>query len=145
MLLCEFQGIASYVIPEYRDAAMQHILDRKFDPSKPPNIENRYLQMYRVPRYTIEPGSSGMKMPDFANVLHVDTMGLYILLHGRPGRNFFSGMVIDHAFRVNQRSVFGYGLGRLMMPGGRDPHFRRLYACLLALPRRYREAIVEYN
>jgi len=31
------------------------------------------------------------------------------------------------------------------MPGGHDPHFRRLYACLLALPRRYREAIVKYN
>ena len=145
MLLCEFQGIALYVIPMYRDTAMQHILDRKFDPSKLPNIEKRYLQMYRIPRYTIEPGSAGMKMPDFANVLHVDTMGLYILLHGRPGRNFFSGVVLDHAFRVNQRSVFGYGLGRLMMPGGHNPHFRRLYACLLALPRRYREAIVEYN
>ena len=31
------------------------------------------------------------------------------------------------------------------MPGGRDPHFRRLYACLLALPRRYQEAIIKYN
>jgi len=93
----------------------------------------------------VEPGSSGMKMPDFANVLHIDTMGLYILLHGHPGRNFFSGMVIDHAFRVNRQFVFGYGLGRLMMPGGHDPHFHRLYTCLLALPRRYQEAIVEYN
>ena len=92
--------------------------------------------MYQVPRYVIEPGSSRMKIPDFANVLHVDTIGLYILLHGHPGCNFFSGTVINHAFRVNRRSVFGYGLGRLMMPGGREPHFRRLFACLLALPRR---------
>ena len=101
--------------------------------------------MYQVPCYAIEPGSSRMKIPDFANVLHIDTMGLYILLHRHPGRNFFSGTVIDHAFRVNRRSIFRYGLGRLMMPGGREPHFRRLFACLLALPRRYREAIVEYN
>ena len=145
MILCEFHRIASYVIPEYCDTAMHYILDRKFNPSKPPNIENRYLQMYLIPQYTIEPGSLGMKMPDFTNVLHVDTMGLYILLHRHPGRNFFSGVVINHAFRVNRWSIFGYGLGRLMMPGGRDPHFRRLYACLLALPRRYQEAIVEYN
>ena len=145
MLLREFHAIASRVIPEYRDTAMQQILEGKFDPRKPPQIDMKYLQMYRLSRYTGEPGSSGMKMPDFANVLNVDTMGLYILLHGRPGRNFFSGVVIDHAFRVNRRSVFGYGLGRLMTPGGREPHFRRLFACLLALPRRYREAIIEYN
>ena len=37
--------------------------------------------MYQVPRYDVEPGSLGMKPPDFTNVLHVDTMGLYILLH----------------------------------------------------------------
>jgi len=145
MLLREFHGIASRVVPEYRDTAMQHILEGKFDPLKPPKIEARCLQIYRIPRFSGEAGNSGMKMPEAANALHVDTMGLYILLHGRPGRNFFSGVVIDHAFRVNRRSIFGYGLGRLMMPGGREPHFRRLYACLLALPRRYREAIVEYN
>jgi hypothetical protein len=86
-----------------------------------------------------------MKMPEFTNVLHIDMMGLHILLHGHPGRNFFSGVVIDHAFRVNRWSIFGYGLGRLMMPGGCEPHFCRLYTCLLALPRRYREGIVEYN
>ena len=86
-----------------------------------------------------------MRMPDLNNILHVDVMGLYILLHRRPGRNFFTGVVIDHAFRVNRRSVFGYGLGRLIMPGGHEPNFRRLFACLLALPRRYREAIVEHN
>ena len=145
MLLREFHGIASWVVPKYRDTAMQHILEGKFNPLKPPKVDTRYLQLYRIPRFTGEVGHSGMKMPEAVNVLHVDTMGLYILLHGRPGRNFFSGVVIDHAFRVNRRSVFGYGLGRLMMPGGREPHFHRLYACLLALPRRYQEAIVEYN
>jgi hypothetical protein len=145
MLLREFHRIASRVVPEYRDTAMQHIMGGKFNPQKPPKIDTKYLQMYWVIRYTGEQGNSGMKMPDVANVLHVDIMGLYILLHGRPGRNFFSGVVIDHAFRVNRRSVFRYGLGRIMMPRGREPHFRRLFACLLALPRRYREAIVKYN
>jgi hypothetical protein len=80
---------------------MRHVLEGKFDPSKPPKIETRYLQMYQVPQFTGDAGSPGMKMPEFTNVLHVDTMGLYILLHGGPGRNFFSGVVIDHAFRVN--------------------------------------------
>ena len=101
--------------------------------------------MYQIPCYDMEPGSSGMKPPDFAKILHIDTMGLYILLHGRPICNFFLDVVIDHMFRVNHRSVFMYGLGRLMMPDGRDPHFRWLFVCLLAMPRRYREAIVKHN
>lgn len=144
MLLREFREVASRVIPEYRDRAMQQVLDRtSFDPNSPPKIDLTHTQMYRVPRFGVE--TSRMRMPDATNVLHVDVMGLYILLHGRPGRNFFSGVVIDHAFRVNRRSVFGYGLGRLITPGGREPHFRRLFACLLALPRMYREAVVEYN
>jgi len=84
-------------------------------------------------------------MPEFVNILHIDIMGLYILLHGQPGHNFFSGVVMDHAFRVNRRSVFGYGLGRLMTPGGHEPHFRRLFGCLLALPRRYWEVVAKYN
>ena len=145
MILREFHGISSRVIPEYCDTAMQYIMEGKFDPGKPPKIDIKYLQMYRIERYTGEVGGSGMRMPDLNNALHIDVMGLYILLHGRPGRNFFTGVVIDHAFRVNRRSVFGYGLGRLIMPGGREPNFRRLFACLLALPRRYREAVVEHN
>ena len=39
MLLCEFHAVSSHVIPEYRNTAMQHILDKKFDPRKQPNIE----------------------------------------------------------------------------------------------------------
>ena len=136
MLLREFRDIASCVVPQYRDRAMQHILDRAFDPNNPPKVPLAYLQRYRLP--SLEPfhGNAGMKQLTAPNVINVDEMGLYVLLHGRPGRNFFSGVVINHAFHVNRRSVFGYGLGRLIVPGGREPHFRRLFACLLALPRR---------
>jgi len=49
MLLCEFRMVVSHVIPEYCDTAMQHILDKKFDPRKQPNVDGRYLQMYKVP------------------------------------------------------------------------------------------------
>jgi len=82
MLLCEAHMVASHVIPEYCDTAMQHILDKRFDPRKQPNIDGWYLQMYmdKVPQYMVEPGSSGMKMPNFANVLHVDTIRLYACL-----------------------------------------------------------------
>jgi len=145
LLLQEFHGIASHIILEYRDAVMQHVLDRRFNPLSPPRIKEGNLRIYHISHYDGEPGSLGMKPPDLVDTLHVNITGLYILLHGWPGHNFFSGVVIDHAFRVNRRSVFGYGLGRIMMPGGREPHFRRLFACLLALPRRYREAIVEHN
>jgi hypothetical protein len=71
---------------------MQHVLEGKFNPSKLPKIKTRYLQMYQVPQFTGDAGSLGMKMPEFANVLHIDTMGLYILLQGCPGHNFFSGV-----------------------------------------------------
>ena len=93
MLLCEFHVVASHVIPKYCDTAMQHILDKKFDPCKQPNVKGRYLQMYKVPRYMVEPGSSGMKMPDFADVLHVDSDG-----HGCPAGGF--GLARTHTHRI---------------------------------------------
>jgi len=144
MLLREFCTIASRVVPQYRNRAMQHILDRSFNPNNP-RVPLAYLQRYRLP--SIEPfqGNAGIKQLAAPNVVNIDEMGLYVLLHGRPGRNFFSGIVINYGFHVNCRSVFGYGLGRLVVPSGREPHFRRLFACLLALPCRYREAIVDYN
>ena len=54
-------------------------------------------------------------------------------------------MVYDYAYRVNRRSVFGYGLLRAFGPDSKNLIFRRLFACLCALPRRYREGIEEYN
>jgi hypothetical protein len=68
--------------------------------------------------------------------------------YNRPGsRNSVTGVAIDYAFRVGRRSVFGYALGRLLAPTNREAlqAFRRQYALLVSLPRRYREAIVEYN
>jgi len=43
--------------------------------------------------------------------------------------------------------VFGYALTRILTPTGRNVQttFRRLLACLLALPGRYRQAIEEHN
>jgi len=58
-----------------------------------------------------------------------------------------SGIFIDYAFRVNRRSVFGYALPCILTPTGHNVQttFRRLLACLLALPGRYRQAIEEHN
>jgi len=89
-----------------------------------------------------------LQAPPLSQSLEVDVYGLYILLHGQPGSATpISGMIMDHALRIHQRSVFGYGLGRLITPTDRviQPVFRRLFACLVALPGRYREAIEEYN
>ena len=43
--------------------------------------------------------------------------------------------------------VFGLALARLLIPTDRDaqPTFRRLLVCLMALPHRYHEAIMDYN
>ena len=49
MLLQEFHGIASRIIPEYHNTAMQHVLDRRFNPYSSPKIEEGNLQMYQVP------------------------------------------------------------------------------------------------
>ena len=41
--------------------------------------------------------------------------------------------------------MFGYGLLRAFGPDSKNLIFRRLFSCLCALPRRYREGIEEYN
>ena len=85
-------------------------------------------------------------MPLPHEALNMDQLGLYITIHGNPGlANHFIGVTIDYAFRVERQSVFGHGLCRILAPAGRNTIFRRLFACLLALPHRYHEAIGEFN
>jgi len=50
------------------------------------------------------------------SVLNIDEMARYVALYGRPGPNFYTGVVVDYAYRVNRRSVFGYGLTRALGP-----------------------------
>ena len=72
-------------------------------------------------------------------------MARYAILYGRPGPNYFTGVVIDYAYRVNRRSIFGYGLVRVLAPEGKNIPYRRYVAALLALPHWYRDAIAEHN
>jgi len=54
---------------------------------------------------------------------------------------------MDFAYQVNRRTVFGLALARLLNPieQGAQPVYRWLFACLMALPHRYHEAITEYD
>jgi hypothetical protein len=54
---------------------------------------------------------------------------------------------MDFSFRVGRWAVFGYTLSRLLSPIDREAQaiFRRQFAFLVALPQRYREAIVDHD
>lgn len=81
-------------------------------------------------------------------LMDLDDVGLYILQYRHPGSiNPITGIAIDYAFRVGRRSVFGYALSRLLAPRERDvtAAFWRQFAFLMALPHRYREAIIQHD
>ena len=152
LLLRELYQVAQRVIPEYRDRAMEEILaPGVFNPNQPPQGAEEFMLnpcITRDPQLTAEHRGMSAQLPPPSEALNIDAYGLHLLLHGRPGGvNPVAGIVIDYALRVHRRSVFGYVLTRALSPAGREssPTFRRILASVFALPRRYREAIVEYN
>jgi len=54
---------------------------------------------------------------------------------------------MDFAYHINRRTVFGLALARLLNPieWGTQPIYRRLFACVMALPHRYHEAIMKFD
>jgi hypothetical protein len=143
IFLRELYFIARSVILEYWDHAMAHIMTPGiFDPNfMPPRVSAADL-LPRMPDLGRPTGINNLG-PEMA--LNIDEMARYAILYGRPGVNYSTGVVMDYAFRVSRQSIFGYGLARVLAPEGKNVHFRRFVAALFALPRRYREAIEEYN
>ena len=127
-----------------------------FNPRYVPHIDDCWLQpvhLVRRPTGQLDSrvmggqrGGSGISMLLPHEALNMDQLGLYVTLHGNPGMtNHFVGVTIDYAFWVKRRSVFGHGLCRILTPSGKNTVFCRLFACLLALPHQYHEAIGEFN
>ena len=143
--VCELHRVASQVVQEYCDGSMTHILTSgRFNPGSnyglnPFLFEHRPLMQGDAPRST--------PAPTLANAMTIDEAAFYTLLHNRPGSlNSTTGVAIDYALRVGRRSMFGYSLSRLIAPTGvAAANFRRQFAFLVCLPRRYQEAIVEYD
>ena len=143
VFLRELYFIAMGVHPDQRDHAMSYILmPGIFDPNYMPSEVSPATLLPRMPDPGKPPGITNVS-PE--NALNIDEMARYAILYGRPGQNFFTGVVMDYAYRFNRRSIFGYGLVRILSPEGKNQHFRRYVAALLALPRRYREEIEAYN
>jgi hypothetical protein len=143
LFLRELYTIAQGVVPELRDKAMEYIVQPGvYKPDLIPHgCEEKDVFLHRP-----DPGKVvGLPNPLPAQALNVDEIARYVLFHGRPGANFSSGTVIDHAFRVHRRSAFALGLIRLLSPEAKTSAFRRYTAILFALPRKYREAIETHN
>ena len=68
--------------------------------------------------------------------------------HNRPGgRSPILGILFNYAFQVDLRSVFGYMLGRVLSPNYSNGWrvFVQHFVSILAWPRYYDEAIVQWN
>ncbi len=164
ILLMELYTIAGRTVPEARDRAMQHILDCGFstgndnpvhdiDAESEPWLKIRQpIQQDNRQVFTICQSSAtrgaGIPQPAPHDMLHIDHLGQWMILHARPGMpNFINGAVINFQFAIHRRSVFGYGLVRLLSPQDRSSrvHFARRLAIVFASPNLYREAISRYN
>jgi hypothetical protein len=144
LLLWELFTVANRVLPEHRDRAMSFLLEPNgFDVEPPRTVVIRGIRS--LPRQ--HPPKQGPP-PTGGDLSELDVVGLYMLNYHRPGStNPSAGIAIDYAFHVGRRSLFGYALVRLLSPLERElAHaFRRQLVQLMALPRRYREAIVDHN
>jgi hypothetical protein len=132
VFLREFYLITRGVSSDLRDDAMNHIMiPEVYDPNFLPSHVSP-AELY--PRMA-DPGKpTGINNPGPESALNIDELARYAITYGRPGPNFFTGVVMDYAYRVHRRSIFGYGLVRLLAPEGKNPNFRRFMATLFALP-----------
>ncbi|PPQ84565.1 hypothetical protein CVT24_006596 [Panaeolus cyanescens] len=90
----------------------------------------------------------GIPLPPRRDLLQVDQLARYALLHGRPGSpSPMMGVCIDRMLRVDRRTVFGAGLLKLLSPVRREyrPAFAREFGCLMAQPHAYHQAVDQYN
>jgi hypothetical protein len=124
---------------------------------RPPLPGSRQLwENVPIPRnpeaFTLNPRhnthSAGLPQPDPQHQLDIDCWAQYALLHGCVGSdNFFVGIAMDRAFRIDCCSVFGYCVGRSLAPNPNKPHqeFMKHFACMLAQPHLYHEVIQHWD
>ncbi|KAG6834022.1 hypothetical protein H0H93_011519, partial [Arthromyces matolae] len=77
----------------------------------------------------------------------LDGTAKYALVHGRPGKvNHFQGLMVDWAYRIHWRSMFGYNLIRALGPTtSAKSTVNRQLAFIFALPHFYRDAVETAN
>ena len=146
------------VLPACRDRAMTHLLlPEVFNPSKNPKVSPHAWIKTTFPvdqshghigRATRATKGAGIPPPTSEQMLQVDALAQYLILHGRPGgTSHIPGIIFDYMYRVDRRSVFGLGLARSLAPT--SPHaktiFIRLFATVAASINCYREAVDQYN
>ena len=147
-------------LPEHRDLAMREVVadgifegdrDRPFPAGHelynrptPPPIPERLLSRNR----NNNTRGAGISPPPPEEAFNIERHAQFMLLHGRPGsRNIFSGILMDRAFRVEYRTVWGYMLATAISPPTNHArsNMMRLLAAVIALPNRYREHIARRN
>jgi len=143
IFLREMHYIARGVTENIRDHAMRFIMDPGvYDPDFMPNFTTTTDLLPRM----ADPGKPpGLPNLGADSALNINEMARYVALYGRPGPNFYTGVVVDYAYHVNRCSVFGYGLSKALGPKTKAFLFRRYSAILFLLPRWYQEAIEGHN
>ena len=154
LLLRELRRISALSVAGRRDRAMALILGDEYNapafvapyPSGHPIWDHEPL----TPESSDTPPSCrtspGIPIPDAGQPFALAAWARYILYHGRPGTpNQFVGIAMDHALRVNYRSVFGFQLGRVLSPSNPSARasFLRHYVRVVAIPGRYADYLAE--
>jgi hypothetical protein len=156
-LLHEFGIAISRIHPDLWDRTMRAFaasgFDRSYQPDVDPSvldtpeIERDWTGVY-VGRLNNPTRGAGTKAPTQEQLMDQNVTGLWAILHGRPGSaNHLLGIVMDYAARINRRSLFGYGLARMMCPSDSNTRlvFMRFAAVIFASTNMYRDAVAAYN
>ncbi|XP_006459862.1 hypothetical protein AGABI2DRAFT_116822 [Agaricus bisporus var. bisporus H97] len=129
-LLRQFCGISGCVMLAFRDKAMQaavdlHFNDEKYAPSIPNNtrawdehfVPHEYSSVLTGCNEYAPSGGTGVPPPKTEHILEIDYVGQWVTLHACPGsNNQIHGIVMNHAYGIHHRSLFGYGLMRALAP-----------------------------
>jgi hypothetical protein len=151
MILSEFHRMSLAFVPEQRDHVMNWAANewnyaRRL--IRPPQI--RFMPV-PADKDALNPRNlsrqnqgAGISYPEPESGFDIDRWAQFVAHHGRPGeRNQYYGILIDRAFRIHRRSMWGYLLGRSIAPDTREGRaiVMRHFAYVAAIPGLYEQAI----
>ncbi|KAH9480924.1 hypothetical protein JR316_0007527 [Psilocybe cubensis] len=150
-LLDIFRDIAGRVIANCRDRTMNYVLTIALV-DYIPDVDKSYFAKTAIARdpRKLEAAAHDIspKYPSHHRLLEIDDLGRSILLYGHPGGvNPIVGAILNMMFGADRRSVFGYGLSRMLSPADRNARtaFVKQFAIIAAHSNLYREGIRRFN
>ncbi|KAG6875941.1 hypothetical protein C0992_001661 [Termitomyces sp. T32_za158] len=156
MLLIEMRLFAQHLDTALQDRTMQILLDNPIYWNIPNPItrpeDMAFIKRLHIPTRFLRTKDNGMTAlhvmhaPDPKKPFDLKQLAQYALIYGWPGlENTWQGIVVDFAYRMHWRTLFGFALCRALCANstGKTTLVQR-FALVMAQPGLYQEAVATY-